>query len=573
MGPGIVSSVLTAPCRGLARALPWLALLALVSGLANAVLVFVVGATLEPTITAPPVVGGRWPVVFVLAAVLYLMTRRRVERHLVERVTEALHQLRCDLLRRLLATPVVRLEGLDQGTVFTTVCDDTRTLGAAAGLVVTLLTSTVTLLAIALYLVAVDPLPALVMAGVVATIAVVYARRTQRARCTFESARQSWSGFVDKVREALGGMKELALDGRQRRAFRAAADARSERTARDTVTAFGDHVDAFLWGETLLLTALALLVFAPWRMLGSTAGEPVVVRARFLVVLLYAIGPMKAILGALPTLARAQVAWRRIETLPLAAPTDGEGTAPNPAAEGAVTRHGGRLEVRGLTFRYPGADGLRVGPIDLRVSAGECLFLTGGNGSGKTTLAKMITGLYPCEAGEIRLDGRLLSPADDGVFAAVFNPCFLFDQLYGLAVADPRLASELERVGLGEEGAEGWPDPRRLSTGQRQRAALLEARLRDRPVLLLDEVAADQDPEYRRRFYEEGLPTLREEGRIVLVISHDEQYFHCADHLVRLDRGRLDRSLRVFENGLGGEGLLASAGRLGDDGAMRTEIS
>ena len=78
-----------------------------------------------------------------------------------------------------------------------------------------------------------------------------------------------------------------------------------------------------------------------------------------------------------------------------------------------------------------------------------------------------------------------------------------------------------------------------LSTGQRKRLAFIVAVLRDKPVCILDEVAADQDPEFRRRFYRELLPGLRERGTTVIVVSHDDAYFDCADRLIRLQDGRI----------------------------------
>jgi putative ATP-binding cassette transporter len=69
--------------------------------------------------------------------------------------------------------------------------------------------------------------------------------------------------------------------------------------------------------------------------------------------------------------------------------------------------------------------------------------------------------------------------------------------------------------------------------------ALLAACLEDRPVYVLDEWASNQDPRFKRFFYLEVLPELRSRGKSVLVISHDEEYFHVADRVVRLESGRL----------------------------------
>ena len=78
-----------------------------------------------------------------------------------------------------------------------------------------------------------------------------------------------------------------------------------------------------------------------------------------------------------------------------------------------------------------------------------------------------------------------------------------------------------------------------MSQGQRKRLALVAARLEDRPFLVFDEWAADQDPAFKEVFYKEVLPELRAQGKAVLVISHDDRYFHLGDRLVRLESGQL----------------------------------
>jgi putative ATP-binding cassette transporter len=78
-----------------------------------------------------------------------------------------------------------------------------------------------------------------------------------------------------------------------------------------------------------------------------------------------------------------------------------------------------------------------------------------------------------------------------------------------------------------------------LSTGQRKRLALVHAYLERRPVIVFDEWAADQDPAFRRVFYTDILPDLKRQGRTLIVISHDDRYFHVADRIVQMSGGRI----------------------------------
>jgi putative ATP-binding cassette transporter len=80
-----------------------------------------------------------------------------------------------------------------------------------------------------------------------------------------------------------------------------------------------------------------------------------------------------------------------------------------------------------------------------------------------------------------------------------------------------------------------------LSTGQRKRLALALALAEDRPIILLDEWAADQDPGTRERFYHEILPALSRAGKTIIAVTHDERYFDCADIRYHMDEGHLHR--------------------------------
>ncbi|HEX7679875.1 MAG TPA: cyclic peptide export ABC transporter, partial [Thermoanaerobaculia bacterium] len=77
-----------------------------------------------------------------------------------------------------------------------------------------------------------------------------------------------------------------------------------------------------------------------------------------------------------------------------------------------------------------------------------------------------------------------------------------------------------------------------LSAGQRKRLALMVSLLEDRPIAVFDEVAADQDPAFRRKFYKEILPLLKRGGKTVIAVTHDDRYFDEGDRLLKMDEGR-----------------------------------
>ena len=207
----------------------------------------------------------------------------------------------------------------------------------------------------------------------------------------------------------------------------------------------------------------------------------------------------------------------------------------------------------------PRADekGFLLGPISFSWQPGELIFIIGGNGSGKSTLAKLITGLYPPLSGAIYLNGKRIT--QDNVewyrqhFSAIFYDFYLFDSFLGFD--RPNLDQEVENYLMQLQLAHkvtiknGVLSTTELSQGQRKRLALLTAYLEDRPIYVFDEWAADQEPRFRELFYKQILLQLKERGKIVIVISHDERYFHLADHIIKLDYGAVESEQTVQPSG------------------------
>jgi putative ATP-binding cassette transporter len=215
-----------------------------------------------------------------------------------------------------------------------------------------------------------------------------------------------------------------------------------------------------------------------------------------------------------------------------------------------------RVDLVGATFQYeapPAQDRhFALGPIDASIGSGELVFVIGGNGSGKSTFVKMLIGLYPPQSGEIRLNGEVITKITQDWFrqhfSVIFSDFFLFQKLLGV---DAAVLAEVAQDGLRrlhmdhkvriERGAFSTVD---VSQGQKKRLALVAALLDDRPFYVFDEWAADQDPQYKDVFYGDLLPALRRQGKGVIVVTHDDRYFHLGDRVLKLDDGRIVEQAR-----------------------------
>lgn len=359
----------------------------------------------------------------------------------------------------------------------------------------------------------------------------------------YEGVRGAQDELQKQYRAITDGAKELRLSRPRRNQVHGGALS----AAADRIATLKSRAMRLFWladalGSAIFFGVVGLLLAArhAWAL------DPAVITGAVLV-LLYVKGPMEQIANGLPVLGQAQVAFRRIAALSAAfdAPAARAGGNAPPAFASAIA-------LRGATYRFPGAQGFALGPVDLTIHRGETVFIVGANGSGKTTLIKLLLGLYAPTDGALLLDGTPVPPQglDDyrQLFSAVFSDNFLFDVLPpGHAADAAQLQAWLQRLEIShklavQDGAFSTLD---LSTGQRKRVALVQAWLEQRPILMFDEWAADQDPSFRRVFYDDILPGLKRAGKTLIVVSHDDRFFAAADRIIHLDAGHImERPMR-----------------------------
>lgn len=253
------------------------------------------------------------------------------------------------------------------------------------------------------------------------------------------------------------------------------------------------------------------------------------------------------IINTVPSLVNANAAARALMELELA--LKNEGTQQSIEGSNQEFPPFKALTLSNLSYQYA-KDGVsnvfHFGPIDYEFVAGKIYFIRGANGSGKTTLMRLISGLYQPTSGEILLNSeKVIQPVSEGYrenFATVFSDFFLFQKLYGLfSATDEEINDWVDVLKLNNKFTieMGKFSDLHFSTGQKKRIALMVALLEKRPILLLDEWAADQDPEFRKLFYLELIPLFKSMGKTIIAITHDDKYFDSADHLLSIDRGAL----------------------------------
>ena len=461
---------------------------------------------------------------------------------LVTLTGDAVRELRVRLAQSIVGLPLRRFEELGGARAMTVLTNDVAAVAAALNGLPALCMQIAIVASSLVYLGFLSGRLLLAVAVFMAVGIVTYQLPGALATRRFREGRRHADTLMRHFRAVSEGGKELRLHQPRRTAFldgelATTANAFSRASIAGNVI-FGASAS---WGLVLFFILLGLIVFVLPGLPAAGGG----VMVGYSLVILSLLVPLEGILNSLPTLTQAAVAVQAIERIGLGL-DDGRTTPLPPSPAGAW----GTLELSGVTHAYSrdGEEGSFVlGPIDLTLKPGELLFLVGGNGSGKTTLAKLLTGLYRPESGEIRLDGQGIGEAQlpwfQAHFSTVFSDFYLFARLLGLdrPDLDSRVRTELRRLKLDHKVtvADGTLSTLDLSQGQRKRLALLTAYLEDRPIYLFDEWAADQDPFFKELFYRELLPQLKARGKTLVVISHDDRYFALADRVVQLDYGQV----------------------------------
>jgi len=386
--------------------------------------------------------------------------------------------------------------------------------------------------------------PSLIVALLVFGIGIpIYLIHYQETARELEQAADKDGMFFERFTGILSGFKELKLNRREsddvfahvREAARAATDLK--------LSSNGRMVSDMILASTTIYMVLMSAVFVIPALLPEESDTIHKVAST----ILFVIGPLGMLVSAIPIIAKTDTAVSslyRLEARLDAAASDAEDNTPV-----QVLNEFASIELQDLRFHYADHEGRMLfpaGPFDLTLRRGETVFVVGGNGSGKSTLLKLLTGLYRPEQGCILLDGVLLTPADyphyRTLFTSVFADFHLFERLYGIPDLDPAEVNawlkemQLERKTRYDN--QGFTNLD-LSTGQKKRLAFIAAVLKKRPICVFDELAADQDPEFRRHFYEQVLPGLKANGRTLVVVSHDDQYFNAADRVLRVKDGQV----------------------------------
>jgi len=517
--------------------------LVIFSGLANAAVLAVVNMAVQSQSKGPS--GNFRPLVmFCLAIGIYALSQRRLMLDSCERAEKLIDKLRLRLLDAIRATEYEDIETIGRGEIFGSLSRETQTLSQTMSALVVGVQSAVLLLASMTYMFFLSTTAFFLLIVFTTAGAAFHLSRAKLAAVQIEKAAKNEDMLVEGFSDVIDGFREVKLN-----------PARSSQIAQEIARTSADVLSSrqfvhdlnsrdFVLSQITFFILTGLMVFVVPTLVGGNFKTI----AMTTTATLFMLGPVGTLVGSFPIINVANAAAKRITDL------EGKllGCAPpiNDQCNLGQFQDFSEITLEALTYCYPAVDGdgFCVGPNDLTIRRGDCIFMTGGNGSGKTTFLNLLLTLVPATEGKITVDGKTIINGNvmayRNMFSAIFSDNHLFRKLFGVENIDPdnvhRLLAEMELDGKVTLAGDQYSTVD-LSGGQRKRLALVTAQLEKKPILVLDEWAADQDPVFRKKFYREVLPGLKESGYTIIAITHDDRYFDVADARYHMEDGKLRR--------------------------------
>ncbi|WP_193193451.1 cyclic peptide export ABC transporter [Microbulbifer taiwanensis] len=531
-------------------------LLGSLAGLAYAIIVPLILLSLQPELSRlmqPEFSSSYWllgvfeisnpaQALFFFSVVMFVLLCRVISESLIAQSSiDATVGLRKMLYARIIQLPIQKLEQIGPSRLLTALNNDIGQISVGASVMPNILVASTTIFGMFGFLIYLKLEVFLFIIWVIVFGALTYRIPLLFGRKYMSKARNSFDGIQEGMRGLVYGAKELKLNQHRQHAYltenihsfehRFSVAQKHGRTLLSLGMNYGTLISFFAIG-------IVTYVMANYYVLSQQSLLGVVM------VLLYLTGPVSTVMNLMSSIIMARVGARKLDALLSEMPIE---------ASGKVTEVADcqQLRVTGVEYTYSGLKSedhaFHLGPIDLTIHRGDVTYLVGGNGSGKTTLAKLLSLHYIPEKGHVYFDDQVVN--DDNrqacrqQISAIYSDFYLFTKLFGLSSEelDARAVLSLKQLGL--EGKvtikDGEFSSTDLSAGQKKRLALLVTYLEDRSIYVFDEWAADQDPGFKEIFYYNILPELKKRNKMVIVITHDDRYFHLADKLVKMENGKI----------------------------------
>jgi putative ATP-binding cassette transporter len=488
-------------------------------------------------------------VIYVLLCIAFYVTQRYTIVRTIKISTQIIGQKRLRLLDKIRKTELRFIEKKGPSSIHIRITQDFKTISQSVPVLIASLSDLMTVVVIYTYIALISSKAFIVVILFMSGSIIYFYYFYDHIKKEIRQSRVKESSFFDLLNDVLKGFKQIKIHSKKSRDLLKDIDLVSKESEAYKVKgllAYRQLTMNIALYQFIMYAALLFVMPIYFEELRFSI-------LKIFAAILFASGPLDMFFRSFATVALTKTSIENLVQLD----KELDQTPEQKIYPDIIPKDFKKISLQAVTFEYKDNQGDTVfylGPVDLEICKGQIVFIVGGNGSGKSTLLKLITGLYPpLHPGKIQLDNETIDlhtyAQYRNLFSIIFTDYYLFKKLYGLENVDKKKVNELLKM-MHLSSKTKYKDNQfsntNLSTGQRKRIACIEALLEDKPIYIFDEWTADQDPEFRKFLYDTVLIDLKNAGKTIIVVTHDDRYFDRADQLITLEEGKIQKV--VYEN-------------------------
>jgi putative ATP-binding cassette transporter len=491
---------------------------------------------------------------FIISLFLFIKTQFYVTITATAEIEAIIHKLRLRVMDQVRRSELLAMEGIGRSRIVAAITSDTAVLTQASNTLSFTVQGAVLIFFVGIYVAYLSFAAFAMTIVIVSGAGIIFHYKNRRLIVEKQQSAEWERRLYDRLTDFMDGFKEVRLNRARSDDLFDDSVYVSRTAANIKIRSQAETFKLIVTSQVAMYVLLGAVVFAAPQFSDTLGGASL---TKTTTALMFVVGACFGLVQSIPILLIANSAADRIDQLENAL----RATAAASEREIKVAKRFDTIEMRNIIFRYVDKHSdatFQIGPLDFSLKNGELVFITGGNGSGKSTFLRVLAGLYPPESGEVTLDGIRVNDETRDTYRALMSAIFfdnhLFHKLYGIPEPEPGEVDRLlKQFRLSDKTSlkDGEFSTLELSGGQRRRLALIVSLLEKRPILILDEWTAEQDPEFRRKFYDELLPQMKQAGLTVVVITHDDRYLDelkLPARRIRMEEGRIVEQ-RSMENG------------------------
>ncbi|WP_281322340.1 ATP-binding cassette domain-containing protein [Flavobacterium aestivum] len=482
---------------------------------------------------------------FIAIILASLVCSRFFHTYMIKLTNNLLFDFEIMILKKLRIASYQDFEEIGNEKIYTAI-NDTKVLGSVPEVFMNAFNSLIVILCCFGYLFYISPIGASLVVATMVVLLVFYLVRNNAIEKDLNERRDLQNTYYRYLADMLHGFKELKMGITRSNnifdKFLVHNRLKGKNIGIDTSIKYMDNelTGYYSWYIILGIVMFVLPVYFNINAEKTTA---------FLVTILYLIGPVAVLITLIPTYTMVKISAQRLNLIEQMLDPIRDRIVPSKLSNVEPFEE---IKFENVTYFYNDEEKNQkfyLQPVNLTIKKGEIIFITGGNGSGKSTFGNILTGLYKPYEGRIyfndqKIDSSQLMYYSDKI-SAVFTTNYIFSENYDefeLKEDKGKLKAHVDMMKMQDVlhlDEERNVFDKNLSKGQQKRLALIYALLEDKDIIVLDEWAAEQDPGFRKYFYEEILPQLKEQGKTIIAITHDDEYFDRATRVIKFNFGKI----------------------------------